>query len=610
MKTQAKTTLQILIAATLVFSFLPLRHSESVSATSSSDLTVDFQIADSKPDGLEIVLSAPTYQIKEIEIDGESFDQIEVAGTVTNSDFGQIQLPVANALIGVPSQAEISLEILEDTAQNMVGQYNLTQAPFPSRIDDINDTQRWDYAQSISVNEINQTNPDARNAVARIAEEAWIRDQRVVRIEYSPFEYNASMGNLIWHPTVRIKVNFSFPDGNLENFSAKKLGLTASPFEAMLETSLLNYDQAKSWRGQPAPTGVQTTPPETGNRYRIAITKDGIYELAYADLFAVDPSIAGFDLDSIQMTSQGEEIAIHVDDGGDGTFGPGDTITFYGQRFYGDQLADLYQDENLLWRTFLSQQTDGSYALWKPEFNALMLEKYTNENVYWLFEGVTNGLRMGTVNGNPSGNSNPPVEHYRKTVRAEESNWWKSTLFAGEETWFSEIISSGRHPYTVTVSAPAATGEATIRSEFVSFISDDGGGFDHHTKIFFNANPTPLSDFSWSGKSRYTYEHDITAASILNGTNTFYIEFLTDAEVAHPTMYFDWFEIEYNRQFKAENNAIDFTSAVTGTQKYQVSEFSSLSNLWVLDITDVNEPVRSPKSNSSVWASRNFPNPL
>lgn len=592
MKSQTKTAIQFLLVATIVFSFFPLQKNVSASDTPKTNIPIDFQIVESNDEMMELYLSAPSYQIENLEIEGVIFDKVEVPGAINSSEAGKYQLPIASTLIGVPLYAEITLTVIEDNSQQFPGNFKLAQAPLPARIDDLNSTERWEYSETITENEVNRLYSKNVDNVVQIAEEAWIRDQRVVRIEYKPFQFDAQSGVLTWHPNVKVQIEFNNPfdiasDSPIENQYGDD-----SPFEAMLETSLLNYEQSKDWRGIPSSTGIQTVPPDISNRYRISITEDGIYQLTYDDLYATNPSVAGFDLSRIQMSSQGEDIAIHINDGGDGYFGPGDTIFFYGQRFYGDQLADLYQSENTWWRTFVRQQPDGTYSLWKPKFNALMLEKYTRENVYWLFEGTSNGLRMQTVDGNPSGNNNDPVPHYRKTVRAEESNWWKSTLFAGEETWFWENVSSGKHPFSVIISAPADTGDtAILRSEFVS--STDGHTTEgHYTKIYLNDMPVHLDDFHWWGKSRYLYEHNsLTPDTIDEGINTFYIEFLTpDPAEYRPNMFFDWFEIEYNRLFVAEDNAIAFTSAITGTQKYQVSGFTNLSNPVVLDISNPNEP--------------------
>ncbi len=78
-------------------------------------------------------------------------------------------------------------------------------------------------------------------------------------------------------------------------------------------------------------------------------------------------------------------------------------------------------------------------------------------------------------------------------------------------------------------------------------------------------------------------------------------------------MYFDWFEIEYNRQFAAQDNTINFTSAVTGTQKYQVSGFSETSNRQVLDISNPNVPVRvlnSTAQSGQITISLTHPEPI
>ena len=333
-----------------------------------------------------------------------------------------------------------------------------------------------------------------------------------------------------------------------------------------------------------------------GARYRIAIDQDGIYRLTYADLVAANPAIASLDPRRLQMTNQGQDVAIQVVGEADGSFDPGDYILFYGQRFRGDYLASLYQNENEFWATFTQHQPDGNLISWKPDFSAAMLEKYTYENVYWLYQGASNGLRMTTLDGDPNSNPNDPVPHYRATVHAEQRNNWKTTLFLGEDTWYWERIRNTDvfYAYTVTLSAPSANGEdAIVRGDLVAAVYNSGPADDHHSQIYLNSTTSILDEDYWSGKSRLRFEGMVSPAEILNGENTLRVMMVnTIPEIYGPDYYFDWFEIEYNRLFQAEGNAIIFSHAASGAQKYQVSGFSNISGLSILDITNPLEPVR------------------
>ncbi|MFN2234728.1 MAG: C25 family cysteine peptidase [Anaerolineales bacterium] len=593
MKT-SKKLIQISIAFSLVVSVIPwMTKLANAEIRTESNSPVSFYIASSNLQELEIVLSAPSYQILKTKFQNSIVDQLTVPGTVTNSISGEPELPVASRMVAIPPQAQVSLEIVSLSQKQLPGNYLFAISPYPARLDEENSPQRWDSSQVMQQQESIFSTQSPKLPV-RIADEAWLRDIRVIRLEFSPFLYNRTSRTLDWFSSVTVKIKFDYPAGTSTFSQTIQPPLEESlVFDQVLFKNLLNTEQAKYWRTDKLPVETLVEPPDTGSRYRIAISKDGIYKLGYEDLFSVNPVISSMSLEKLKMTSQGQDIALYVyDENGDNSFNTRDYIVFYGQRFYGERLANLYQNENQNWYTFTSQNTDGDYISWKPEFNEIMLEKYTHENIYWLFEGVTSGLRMNTESGDPSENSNLPVEYYRETIRSEESYVWKTTLFTGEDSWFWKFISVANtlNDFEVITSNPVSVGpDAVVRAEFVSENGDSDDIDDHHTKTYLNSIILGSSEgFWWSGKSRYAFEAQVPSANIPI-TNTFSIEALNDAEFRFPRYFFDWVEIEYNRDFIAVKNAITFTSPETGLQKYQV-DFSDTTGMIVLNITDPLKP--------------------
>ncbi|HBY08333.1 MAG TPA: hypothetical protein DEH22_11280 [Chloroflexi bacterium] len=577
----------VLLALTLFPS--PLQAS-SAQASAESNSPASFKIETARDDYLDLSVTAPAYQIGKQSIEGRDFDTLFVPGATSDTTPGAAELPIVSTLVGVPPQAQISLEILDESAQNLAGQYQIAPAPYPAPLMDESDTTaRWDYDFAQAMPALNQASSTAFSAV-RIADEAWMRDQRLIRLEYSPFEYEPASGTLKWYPYLKVRLHFEYPAGQGEVASSQTPAADPT-LESYFADTLLNYEQAAQWRALPD-TNPLVTPPEVGSRYRIGITEDGIYKLTYEELYAANPAIAGVSSRLLHMTSQGADIAIQVIDA-NGTFGPGDTIIFYGQRFYGERLADLYQSENTYWANLYQQQTDGSFQLWKPQFNAIMLEKYTLENVYWLYVGTNNGLRMSTVNGDISGNSNDPVPYYRETAHAEQSYEWKTTLFTSEDTWFWKKMNQANTTYNFTtdLTAIAVTApEMVVRGEFVSDSYNLNVGADHHTQVSLNSHL--IDDTYWSGKSRYHFEITTDTIALNEGTNTLSVVAKNDAQVIYPVIFFDWFEIEYNRFFQSTDNALEFSNVTTGLQKYQVSNFSDTNNVAVLDISNPLTPVR------------------
>ena len=372
----------------------------------------------------------------------------------------------------------------------------------------------------------------------------------------------------------------------------------------MLRSQLLNYSSAEEWQGIPAsqlysPLGSAQQTLLNGESYKITVTKNGIYKVSCAEL-----QQAGMDINSLNpinftLTNQGRQVAIIANGDWDTVCGDDDYILFFGEEFDGGYLASIYADENANWRDFF--YVGSKAVLWEPQFNATMIESYTDKNVYWLSEGSTPGLRMDSNDGSP-GSALTPTS-YRATVRAEQSNYWMTTHFTSEDIFFWQSIpvtSSVTRTYTTTLTSIALTGAnpATISGEVASIKYNDNVEPDHRAKIYLNRSiyPDVILDFSWDGISRYHFSTSIPANQLSEGMNSFlYSPTLVFTNLGDKH-YFDWFAIEYDRLFVAQNNEIDFTNPVSGTWKYSISNLLS-SDVITLDVTQALSPVSIGNTN-------------
>ncbi|MFQ5859553.1 MAG: C25 family cysteine peptidase, partial [Anaerolineae bacterium] len=358
-----------------------------------------------------------------------------------------------------------------------------------------------------------------------------------------------------------------------------------SVFEPVLREMLLNYDSTRAWRVWPV-TEDQLRLSNSANpkseirnpKSEIIVDHDGLYRLTYADLRAAGMDVDTVDPRAFRLTSQGRDVAIHVAGEADGRFDPGDSITFYGQKFRGTVLAERYADEMAHWLT-----------LCRGCELAGMLEKYTDENVYWLTVGAEPGPRMATVDGTPTDTAPVPV-YYRATVHAEESREWYTHHFAGEDTWFWERIQPGpadaTRTYTTTLTALATEPfSATVRAAVASRSSNAG----HHTQFYLNGGSQPLDDASWDGKSRHTFEAQVPQSQLREGVNQ--LSFVILYNGAFEDMYFDWFEIEYARRFRAHADQLILPGDESGVWQYEIEGFTS-PDIQVYDVSDPLAPRR------------------
>jgi hypothetical protein len=301
--------------------------------------------------------------------------------------------------------------------------------------------------------------------------------------------------------------------------------------------------------------------------------------------------LTSLDPRNLHLTNQGLDVAIEVVGESDGVFDIGDYVLFYGQRLRGDLLASKHVNEDDDWLTLNG---------WQPKFNAKMVEKYTEDNVYWLETGATPGLRMASINGTPSGA--PLIDYYMATVRAEQSRIWKTTHFNDEDTWFwEEIITAfAGHTvtgtYTTTLSAIAtAPVSATVRAELTTITPKPPPNPTYRTIFRLNNLSTVLEDAIWTGLVRHRLETSVPLAALLEGQNVLSLTVVAQSQTPVADLFFDWYEIQYPRRFRAENNQLTFTDERTGSRRYAASNFTT-STVQVLNISNPWLPQRVTSS--------------
>ena len=555
--------------------------------------------------GVLMEFSFPDYQIEEMMRNSETYQRIVVPETIVYTEPHKPQLPVQSVLIGVPPDAVIELAILEDNANYLSGNYRLPLSPIPAPL--LEDLQPGEFVTLDSSMKagVELSESIFPNSPAHIVDDAWLRDQRFVRIEVFPFQYDPQSGTLIWHKYLKIEVSFVFSGGE-SNVVVRDFEGNPNPFEQILQSSLLNYDSARHWRGYPrnerhelsglnTETGTQGIDSLENPSFKIVIDRDGFYRLNYETLALAGLPVDDIDPSTFKMTNQGHTVSIYLYNayGSAENFDPGDYILFYGQKFSGDELGAAYSDENVHWRSY--PYYDGTGTVWQPEFSADMLEKYTDDNIYWLTFGGENGtfVEAGEYLG---GDPYTPAS-YRDTVHYEESVFWRTTLFAGEDTWFwdkLEVSNLETRTYTTTLTFPA-TGmyTATLRGEVIAQDFDTSNSPDHRMNVSINDQELihPVLSEAWDGKGSHIFEAQFPQDRLSDNNNQIVMQF-EKVTGALDTIFINWFEIEYERQFHATDNQIWFTEDQAGTWKYEIDGFDGVSadDLVVYEITDPRAP--------------------
>lgn len=495
-----------------------------------------------------------------VEIDGHSYEQIVMTGYDQLHVPGQPDLPHQSFVVALPPGAIPILSILEKEQKQLTG---VDVVPVSEQ-----ELVRFDGVKAgVAPEFVEKTVFDPTvygesalypSAAAELGDVFWLRDQRVVAVMVRPVQANPVERTLTVHTQIVIEVTFTYPEDRPEPTVAR---IESPAYEHVLETTLLNYEQAQNWRqSRDSQAAPQTSPCLTDwnlNTFRVKVQNRGIHQITYAELAAAGLSgtIAS---NRIQMCHLDQEIAILVEDGGDGTFGSGDKVVFYGE-------------------AIKTQETE--------------------INIYWLtVDPDETGLRIQSQNGAPGSATTPT--YYPATNHIEQDNNYFNTFPMANlnDHWYAGAISYGvpNSPtfldmvFSVNNLEPTAY-MVTIRAEVWGFSEIEA----HRYRVLLNGTQVgPDQYFYGSGKNTFhLFEEQVASSALVNGNNTLKLQTLDDgtASPSH-TMLVNWFDIDYRRRFVDENDRLIFSQPTAGTRKYSVSSFATAPDIF--NVTDPYAPVK------------------
>jgi hypothetical protein len=573
----------------------------TVLGQSLNEAPASLKLLRSDQQAIVIELSTPFYALQAAKIGSTGVQRITVPGLIQSEQSGMPELPTIGKLLAVPAGVQVSLNFLTDQSQLLSGRYVLPIAPEPARLNE--ELQPGTFQEPTPAT---QASPELRaqgylpTAPAWIAEEVWLRDQRMVRIVFSPFQYDLSTGQLLWHRLLQVELVFSGQE-NLDD----RVTYRDPIFEPVYRQSVFNYDSASSWRSKApsrlAPeTNARAT--ATATRYRIVVDHPGMYRLTYNDLQAAGLPVDQVDPRNLQLTNQGRDVAILVNGEQDGELNPGDEVLFYGEDFRGDVMASVYASEDDTWL---------SYNGWQAQLTPEYFERYTADNVYWLWVQDTPGLRMpAPISGTPNGSGIVP-QVFTDTVRAEQSHRYWSFHFTNQDPWIWDdvpVTSVATRTYTTTLMGVAPGNfSAKLQGEILSNRSSLTGSPDHHTWFTLNGSTQKFSEALWDGPIRQPFSAQLPQSLLIAGTNQLHMTAKLTENMISDRITFDWFSIEYARLFQAVGDQLTFEFDEAGqVWEYHITNFT-VPDLQVFDITNPLAPIRIENLERNIYYSLYLP---
>ena len=515
----------------------------------------DVQLLGSDEDGVVFKYTVQKFTTSKIKTQGKTYDLIRIPSCTETESVGKPQLPQRIVILGVPAGCEIKVKVLDSKYQE---RSDLYIAPVPGILYDWEEMPTYQFSEDLEAYSKNQFYPEDPVSSEK---SFWIRDQRVVRIILNPFCFNPQNKKTRIYESITLRIDFAGEKSYGEKTTEKK------SFEDIYKNVLLNYQQAKSFRQKKKKPALFKTFGESpfifsDVWYKIEIEEEGIYKIDRSDLEKAGINVDEINPKDIRIFNGGgrelpldnseprpklKEQSIEVFGQEDGKFDQGDYILFYGWSVNG-------------WEYDTSK---GEYQHYRNH--------YTNRNVFWLtFSGsFPDSAKRIKENDCSLIHTNFYVPQAFKEHVFEEND--KEVYTSGGYiydyfNWYeSKSNSYSKNIVLDNVKDDSATIKVKTRSTHSVKVKVNGTNasiLDHINQITY-----ALSDRIKEGENRIDFEF----------TNS---------------IYFDWYEFFYMREFKVEDNELMFVSPDTsGIIEYHLSGVGSASVL-LLDITDRFNPQR------------------
>ncbi len=547
-----------------VLIFLGALSSSLHTSGAESPLTPEVVLIRSDEQGVALELRIPDPVVDVVHTQHGRRTRVELPEFGRLRVFGRPDLPQKTVLVAIPPGVRVTLDVLEEDVSSVALSAPVLPSPIPVLDAQFHEGDNLAVDTPLRYKEhLKWSRPPVPLDVVRkrypqssahLGEIGYIRNQRYARVVFTPVQVEPRGRSLRVVHKVKVVLHFSGAIGPTVHADPR------DAFENVLRVALINYAQSQHWRtpitpsteSRPALSYLSDTP-----QYKIHINRDGFVLVRGAELKA-----AGFPVNHVQsrylhVREREQEIAIWVNDGGDGHFDEEDTLVFYGRKT----------------RT-----------------------RYTDENIYWLWVDNTPGLRIETVSSPPDP-SVPSVEVFSSTVHMEENHIYLSDVprVEGADHWYWMYYSAGRPTSRsrreVSFALPGLVAEGTaILTPVVQGVSSHFAvNPDHHVRFFVNGSR--IGDAFWDGIRAWDTPFTFDASTLRPLGNVFRLEDVLDTGAPEDVGYLNWFEVTYPRAFRAYEDVLAFSLGRTHAVRVAITGFHN-TPIWLFDVTDPLHPRR------------------
>ena len=384
------------------------------------------------------------------------------------------------------------------------------------------------------------------------------KDVPLFSLNLLPVQVSIQDRQIIWTQTIELEISVPGGNNSIARSTRQKSDFLSGQLLAGKQIFTTNNTQAGSASLQKTQSPMQSLF-SSANIFKLIVNEDGIYKITYQDL-----QEAGFPVDQVnpqllKLYNKGAEIPIFFEGEEDGVFNENDYFEFWGEKnkkTFFDRYPDLYQDP------------------------------FTDENVYWLAEGTSSGLRLTEESGGLANTGRGYVftpYAYTETLHFEEDRHYEHfgdtqsllnrPAYEFDHWFFDSGISAPEGvAYDFYVPHPFESGsDVVVRAAF-------------RGKSFYDGNTNPLTGHQFQLKLRGKGDKSKLIAQIKpsEGWNNQEMRIVTNADSAvklpqsilnngnnrlevdmfqtgvTDIILLNWFEITYLRKYRAYKDFIKF----------------------------------------------------
>ena len=310
----------------------------------------EIELLNSSEDELIFSISNIDYNFDYISIDNNIYKRIIIPGEISTGNPGEPEIPVISKMFGIPDDKRAEVHIV-DSDFFIVNDENIAPVPEIERFKNNDNIEEFKYRYFFDKN-VYSTDSYLPGNIAEIANEGFIRKQKVCSVKIHPVHYNPKKKVLKVYKYIKVSIKFAEKQ-NLEKTPVKNK-ISIKHFNDTFR-GLINYNDIVKWNANRASVLRKV---ETGRdiysvnnfQYKIEAEKDGLYKLTYDYLISEGINISGTDPRVIKIFNKGEEIPIYISGEEDGVFDKSDYLIFYGKRNTDSlEYYDPFTDSNVYW---------------------------------------------------------------------------------------------------------------------------------------------------------------------------------------------------------------------------------------------------------------------